>query len=103
MCVIDIIIIAQSVILIPIKFIRKYVNTIDKHDDKEEKILIKVNWHLDLSSERNIIFAQAVCINCDMRRDKSRINNIEDVIYNVRWSAAISARLEEKLLTIWYC
>lgn len=43
MCVIDIIIIAQSVILIPIKFIRKYVNTIDKHDDKEEKILIKVN------------------------------------------------------------
>lgn len=48
----------------------------------------------DLLRERNIIFTQTVSINCDMRRDKSKINNVDDVV-NVRWSAAISIRSEK--------
>lgn len=59
---------------------------------------------LDLLKDHNIIFTQAVSINCDMRRDKLKINNVEDVV-NVRWLAAISTRSKgeaEKLQTNWY-
>lgn len=50
----------------------------DNHGDKGEgKILIKMNRRSDLSIERNIIFTQTVSINCDMRRDKSKINNVD--------------------------
>jgi len=38
---------------------------------------------LDLLKDYNIIFTQAVSINRDMRRDKLKINNVEDVV-NVR-------------------
>lgn len=37
----------------------------------------------DPPRERNIIFTQTVSINCDMRRDKLKINNVDDIV-NVR-------------------
>ncbi|KAL6435102.1 hypothetical protein ACFW04_005300 [Cataglyphis niger] len=50
---------------------------------EERKILIKMNWRSNPPRVRNIIFTQSVSINCDMRRDKLKINNV-DVIVNVR-------------------
>lgn len=36
-----------------------------------------MNWRSDPSIERNIIFTQTVSVNYDMRRDKSKINNVD--------------------------